>query len=238
MKSLIEIDANLEQFEKKFGFKVRGAAQQSEIWFQMKLGVLSASNAYKIVAKRDSETRNTYMCELIAQVCTGIIDEISAEALDWGKQHEDAARSYYEFSNNVTMTQLPFVFKDDGYRVGGSPDGMVSDVRGAEIKCPWNTANYIKFLVSDEIKSEWKWQNQFNMWVTGAEEWDFCQFDPRMKKKPMKTLTAIKDVEKHKVFEDLVPVFISDMDEMLAKIGVSFGSQWERIAKAQKDGEG
>lgn len=231
MKSIEQINDLLEKFEKQFGFAVKGHVQQSEIWFQLKLGVLSASNAHKIVAKRDSDTRNTYMCELISQVCTGSIEEISAAALDWGRQHEDSARSYYEFSNSVTMTQLPFVFKDDTFRIGGSPDGVVSEIRGSEIKCPWNSANYVKFLVSDDIKPEWKWQNQFNMWVMDADEWDFTQFDPRMKKSPMKTLVAVKDLEKQKVLEDLVPMFISDMDQMLAKIGIEFGSQWTRLAE-------
>lgn len=231
MKSPDQITELLRQFEKKFGLKVRGHQQQSEVWFQIKLGVISASNAHKVIAKKDSETRHTYMCDLVAEVCTGQWEEINTRHMEWGKQHEDAARSYYEFSTNQTVTQLPFVFKDNLFRAGCSPDGFVSIDRGAEIKCPWDSANYVKFLVADKIKPEWRHQTQFTMWVTDAESWDFCQYDPRMTKQPMKIVTAHRDPEAMKVFDDAVPAFIQDMDAMLKTIGVSFGEQWVRIPK-------
>lgn len=230
MKSPDQITELLRQFEKRFGLKMRGHQQQSEAWFQIKLGVISASNAFKVVAKNDSESRHTYMCDLVAEVCTGVWEEINTRHMEWGKQHEDAARSYYEFSTGHTVTQLPFVFKDPTFRTGCSPDGFVTNDKGAEIKCPWDSSNYIKFLVADKIKPEWQWQQQFTMWVTEAETWDFCQYDPRMNMAPMKICTTKCDPEKMKVFDDMVPQFISDMDEMLKTIGVTFGDQWTRLA--------
>lgn len=230
MKSPDQISELLKNFEKKFGFKIHGHQPGSEVWFQAKLGVISASNAFKVVAKKDSETRHTYMCDLVAEVCTGVYEEINSRHMDWGRQHEDAARSYYEFSTGLSVTTLPFVFKDETYRIGCSPDGTVNEKKGAEIKCPWDTSNYIKFLVADSIKPEWKWQHNFTMWTMDAEEWDFCQYDPRMKKTPMSILTAKRDPEKIKVIEDMVPKFIEDMDLMLAQIGVGFGEQWRRLA--------
>lgn len=231
MKSLSDISALLEDFEKQYGYRVAGAAQGSESWFKLKLGVLSSSNASSIVAKLDAGTRATYMAELIAQVGTGVVEEINSKHMDWGNQNEDAARSYYEFSSGFSMTQLPFVFKDDSFRVGCSPDGLVTDRKGAEIKCPWASANYIKFLCENDVKSEWKWQYQFTMHVLGADEWDFCQYDPRMKIKPMKILTVERDPKMQRTLEDAIPQFIADMDSMLLKIGIKFGEQWHRIAK-------
>ncbi len=167
------------------------------------------------------------MSELVAQVCTGIMEEINSKYLDWGTQQEDAARSYYEFSSGHTVTQLPFVFKDNSFREGCSPDGIVTESKGVEIKCPYNTVHFIKFLTADEIKSEYDWQAQYTLRVMGAEEWDFVQYDPRMKTTPMHTITVKRDVEKQKKFDDLVPAFIEDMDKMLGKIGVNFGDQWK-----------
>lgn len=226
MKTLVEINKTLEAFEKKFGMPVVGAQQKSETWFKLKLGVISASNAAKVVAKLDSDTRATYMASLIGQVCTGIMEEINSKHMDWGNQHEDAARSCYEFSSGLTVTELPFVFKDDNFREGCSPDGFVTLNKGAEIKCPYNTENYIKFLTDDKIKSDYQWQAQFTMRVLDAGEWDFVQYDPRMRKEQIKVLTIARDEEKQKKLNDLVPAFISDMDAMLKKIGIPFGSQW------------
>lgn len=227
MKTLIEINNTLESFEKKFGLSLADAQQGSEKWFRAKLGVVSASNASKAVAKRDSETRLTYMSELVAQICTGMIEEINSKYMDWGNTHEDAARSHYEFMTGQTMTQVPFVFKDDTFREGCSPDGLVSALKGAEIKCPFNSVHYVKFFAEGSIKSEYQWQYQYTMRVMGADKWDFCQYDPRMKKNPLKILTVERDDEKQRAFDDLIPAFIMDMDKMLAKLGFNFGDQWK-----------
>lgn len=227
MKTLADIESTLKAFETKFGLSLVDAQQGSEMWFRAKLGVVSASNASKAVAKRDSETRLTYMSELVAQICTGMIEEINNKYMDWGNTHEDAARSHYEFMTGQTMTQVPFVFKDDSFREGCSPDGLVSALKGAEIKCPFNSVHYVKFFTEGSIKPEYQWQYQYTMRIMGADSWDFCQYDPRMKKNPLKILTVERDEEKQRAFDDLIPAFIMDMDKMLAKLGFNFGDQWK-----------
>lgn len=230
MKTISEIGANLEEFEKKFGLNVINAVQGSGIWMQMKLGVISASNASKAIAKVDSDTRLTYMSELVAQVCTGIQDEISSKYLDWGSEHEMSARAAYEMKTGLTVNPICFVYKDSSYRTGCSPDGIVSSTKGVEIKTPYNASHYVKFLCEDKIKPEYVYQYQFTLWVMDAEEWDFCQYHPFMQKKPLKILTVKKDEEIHKKFDDLIPLFIQDMDKMLAKIGIEYGEQWKRLS--------
>ena len=169
------------------------------------------------------------MAELIAQVCTGDQEELNSKYLDWGNQYEAAARSSYEFSTGETITQIPFVYRDENYREGCSPDGIVNEKKGVEIKCPYNAVHYIKFLTEDKIKPEYQWQAQYTLRVMGADSWDFVQYHPNMKTNPLKVLTIGRDEEKQKTFDDLVPAFIEDMDKMLAKIGVKFGDQWSRL---------
>lgn len=234
MKSLKKISDLYNAFESKYGIAIADAQQGSEIWQILKLGVVSASNVSKAVAKIGSETRNTYMAELCAQVCTGTFEELNSKYLEWGNFHEDAARSYYEFSTGNVVKELPFVFKDDSFRVGCSPDGIVSESKGVEIKCPYNATHFIKFLVDDKIKPEYVWQYQYSLWVMDATHWDFVQYHPSMKKNPMKVLTVEKDEKKFKIFDELIPTFIEDLDKMLEKAGFRFGEQWERIDDAKK----
>jgi YqaJ viral recombinase family. len=182
VKTLNEISKRYDLFERRYGIAIADAQQGSEMWQILKLGVISASNVSKVVAKKGSETRNTYMANLVAQICTGVFEEINSKYLEWGNFHEDAARSYYEFSTGNVVKELPFVFKDDTFRTGCSPDGIVSESRGVEIKCPYNATNFIQFLVDDKIKPEYVWQYQFSLWVMNAESWDFVQYHPSMKK--------------------------------------------------------
>ncbi len=228
MKTLEQISEINSAFEKKFGLPIVGAQQKSELWFKTKLGVLSASNASKIVAKADSDTRASYMASLVAQVCTGICEEINSKYMDWGNTHEDAARSSYEFETGFTVTELPFIFKDNTFRAGCSPDGFVTENKGVEIKCPYNSEHHIKSLIADKIKPEYQWQTQFTLWVLDAESWDFVSFDPRMRKSPLHIMTVEKDDKKQKIFDELVPAFIEDMDKMLKQIGIEFGEQWRQ----------
>lgn len=219
----------LIDFNYKYGIGLLNSEQGTEEWMLSKLGVLSASNATAIIAKTDSATRATYMAELVAQVATGIFPEINAYAMQWGKDNEDAARASYEFAAGVKMLQLSFVFKDNTFRVGCSADGLASDKKGVEIKCPFNSKNYVEFLCMDKIKPEWDKQINFSMWVMGLGMWDLVQYDPRMKSNPLHMVTVERDEKLMKTFDDAVPQFISDMDKMLAKVGVKFGEQWERL---------
>lgn len=148
VKKLAEYDRVLREFEEKFGLEIRSAKQNSDRWLETKLGVISASNAYRAVAGKDTDTRQTYLYELVADVCTGVIEELSFKQTDWGKQHEDMARSSYEFATAQHMRPLTFVFKDNSFRVGCSPDGVIlQTMKPSEIKCPWDSANYVKFLI-------------------------------------------------------------------------------------------
>lgn len=228
MKTLNEINELNELYSKTYNINLKETKQGSEEWLKAKLGVISASNASKVVAKKDSETRNTYMCELVAQVCTGEQEELNNKYVDWGKAYEAPARSSYEFQESLIIKEVPFVFLDSSFREGCSPDGIIESLnRGIEIKCPFNAVHFIKFLVDDKIKPEYVWQYQYQMRVMGCDTFDFVQYYPNMKKNQLKVLTVERDEEKQKTLSDAVPQFIHDMDLMLKKIGVAFGEQWK-----------
>ena len=60
----------------------------------MRLGVISASNASKLLAKRGSATRDSYLAQLVGEIATGMPqDEINAKAMAWGKEN-DVITSY------------------------------------------------------------------------------------------------------------------------------------------------
>lgn len=237
MKSMASYDKLLKQFEQKFGLPVSKVEQNSARWLEMKLGVISASNASKAVADKKSATRHTYLCELVAEVCTGVIEELNFKQMEWGKQHEDAARSSYEFSTGHRMVPLAFVFKDGTFRVGCSPDGVVlAASKPSEIKCPWDSANYVKFFLDGDQKPEWKWQNEMTMWVMDTKVMDVTHYDPRMKTNPIHTIEVKSNPEMRKKLEDQIPELILDMDKMLKELGVKFGEQWIRIAEKKDPG--
>jgi putative phage-type endonuclease len=224
MKTMNQIEQLLRSFERQYNFTV--GSQGSPEWLKLKLGVISASNASKVVSGKTTETRLGYLCDLVSQVCTGEQEEINSKYLKWGNDHEAAARMSYEFSESVKTKQVPFVFLDESFREGCSPDGIIEGEKGAEIKCPFNGSNYIKFFVTDKVKPEYQWQMQFQMRVLGCETYDAVQYHPSMKANPVKVFTFKRDEEMQKKFDDCIPEFITDMDKYLKQLGVKFGEQW------------
>ena len=206
--------------------EIINVAQGEAEWQKLKLGVISASNISKVLAKKGTETRNGYMMELIGQIATREFDEINAKALEWGKINEVAARAAFEFESGNTVEQVGFIYNLDK-RVGCSPDGILKGKNeGLEIKCPITAKVHADFLANDKVKPEYINQVQFSMFVTGYEAWHFCSFHSKFKTNMIKIRTFERDAELMERFANELGEFINEMDEKLAKIGIAWGSQW------------
>lgn len=219
------------------GVNVYDMEQGSDDWRRHRLGVVTASRAHDIIktgkAKGSySESRKSYMLELIAQVCTGLVPEPSSfKQAEWGHENEPLAREAYEALEFVSVNQCGLIYRDESMRSAISPDGIMED-RGLEIKNPFTTQVHLETLLSGVIKPEYLTQCQYSMWVTGLERWDFCSFDWRMRGAPENRLVVIpqyRDDELMAKFDEEMPKFIAEMDEILVKIGFAFGDQWRKI---------
>lgn len=201
--------------------------QGSPEWFLAKNGVISASKIKYPLAKKGTEGRSTYISELVAQIATGEMPEINARAMEWGKAHEEVARSAYELCEGVFVKEAGFIYGKDK-RTGCSPDGLVLEKnKGVEIKCPYTSTVHVDFLAMDKIKLEYIYQCQFSLWVSGLETWDFCSFDPRFKKNLLKIVTLERDQSLMERFDNEIPEFIKEMDAVLEKLEIKWGSQWQ-----------
>ena len=139
----------------------------------------------------------------------------------------------YQFISDIEVKELPFIYKDRSLRVGCSPDGITDD-RGVEIKCPYDSSVHLNLIINDVIKPEYVAQCQFSMWVTGLTKWDFVSYDPRMTGNELKMLTVEPDEEMHARFDEVVPVFLDVMDQRLSDLNKEFGQQWTKVASNKK----
>lgn len=212
----------------RLGFDPTQINQGDAEWHIMRAGVLSASNADKIVAKVGSAGRETYMASLISQICTCTLpDELTFKQLEHGKLYEPSARDALSVALGfIEIKELPFIYKDDSLRAGISPDG-VSDNTIYEIKAPWNGENFFKFACFDSNKSSWRWQSQFQIYATQAERHIFAQYEPRavLCNNLHYVETEVNDTDQ-KTIDDAVNQFVFDMDKALARMGVEFGDHW------------
>lgn len=215
------------------GIDVRNVEQGGEDWMLLRLGVITASEVSNVIAKPRSGTawtdmKKAYFHTLLAEVCTGVSPEVNAKALAWGKQHEMDARTLFEFTSGVQVTEAPIIYKDESLRTACSPDGLCSNDFGLELKCPFTSRDFVKFRLGgfDAIKSAYMAQVQYSMWVTGKDAWFFANYDPRMKREGIHHVVVERDEKFMAEFDTHVPDFIEKMDLALAEIGFTFGDQW------------
>ena len=196
--------------------KIIDCIQGSPEWHAARLGVASASNFSKILAKGQGKTRKAYMLRLAAEILSSEPQETySNAAMERGIEIEPQAREYYEGLNGVKVEQVGFCKLDDN--IGCSPDGLVGTDGGIEIKCP-NTTTHITYILADKLPSEYVAQVQGSLWVTDRKWWDFISFDPRLKGRPSWSIRVERDEAYINKLAIEVNQFIIELEELIAGI--------------------
>lgn len=147
--------------------------QLSDEWFSARMGKLTASQAQCIAT--GGRGLETYCYSILAEKYSSNTEHYTNADLERGRELEDIARSNYEILYSP-VTTVGFCEQDEF--VGCSPDGLVGDDGGIEVKCP-NNVGYFKVLVNGEkaIDSKYRWQCKMCMLVTGRKWWDLVYFN-------------------------------------------------------------
>lgn len=172
----------------------RNIYQGTPEWFNDRLFHFTSSELYKLLTKpkskqdqdagKPSKTMEEYIFEKLAEDLTGRYDDsLDTKALRWGETYETDARLAYETVTGNSVDLCGFIEWSKIF--GGSPDGLVGDDGIIEIKCPYSTANHVKYLLLENqyelngLKPEYYTQIQGNLLAAGREWCDFISYDPR-----------------------------------------------------------
>ena len=161
--------------------RVSSFEQGTAEWLQSRAGVPSASNFAKLItsAGKPSTSADSYINNLIAYMITGHVEETyKNDHMIRGNELEPQARAMYELSTNNVVTEIGFCLHDD-IQAGCSPDGLVGDDGGIEIKCP-SSAVHVGYLRQGKLPTIYKQQVMGCLWITGRKWWDFMSFHPEM----------------------------------------------------------
>lgn len=189
--------------------------QGSESWLQIRLGKVTASRVADVLAKTKtgvSASRGNYLIELALQRVTGVIEaSYTNDAMQWGKDNEQTARTAFEVAHNVFVDQVAFVDHPTIKDFGCSPDGIIGDSL-LELKCPYQSAVHWSYF-KDGCPSKYYTQIQAQMSCTGAKSVWFVSFDPRM---PTRSQLYIEEVMREEEFikklEDEVKQFLNEVE--------------------------
>ena len=156
--------------------------QGSEEWLKARLGLPTASCFNKIVKVNGSpsDQAKKYGYRLAGQKVSGVVDySYQSQAMLNGIQLESEARRVYSEINDVYVEEVGLCIHDNG-KSGCSPDGLVLDNGGLEIKCP-SLETHVEYLVNDRLPTVYFQQVQGSLYVTGRDYWDFMSYCPGIK---------------------------------------------------------
>jgi hypothetical protein len=100
------------------------------------------------------------------------------EHMERGNFLEPEARQAYEFITDFEVVETGFIL-DDSQEFGCSPDGLVANDGGLEIKCPSDSV-HVSYLRAGKVPAKYYQQVQGCMMITGREWWDFMSYHPEM----------------------------------------------------------
>ncbi len=193
--------------------KIYDCIQNSEEWYQVRLGKVTASCFSKANAGGQGKTRKTYMIQLIAERLTQSEQEgFSSAVMVRGQEIEPYAREYYELLNDVSIREVGFVERNEN--IGASPDGFIGEDGLIEIKCPLSTT-HIATILADKVPTTHKPQIQGQLWVCEREWCDFVSYDPRVRQRPFFCERIYRDEDYIKELHIKIQMFIDEMNQMM-----------------------
>lgn len=158
-------------------------SQGSEEWLAIRRGIVTASTVGQLLtatgrpASNDTSRRLTL--SLVAERITGETEPTwMNDDMLRGHLEEPIARDMYaeHFADGEPVTTTGFQIRDDwGFSLGASPDGLVGDHGGLEVKAPRAKA-HLATILSGEVPAQHMAQIQGCLLVSGREWWDFCSY--------------------------------------------------------------
>lgn len=171
--------------------------QRSEEWFAVKCGKFSGTDFGKLMPtpKQGPEDFNAAQMAIIYRVAaerlTGLKkgSDWGGAPKDFGVETEDEARVSFMLETGLDVYEVGFVEFNEW--IGCSPDGLIGDEEGLEIKCP-NSDTHIRYLSRPkDLLDDYRYQCVGGLLCTGRKRWHLYSYDPRFESERMRSVHVI-----------------------------------------------
>jgi len=160
----------------------RELQQKTWSWFQARAGKVTGSEMGNLITDKGairswaSAMPNSYLHRKLAERWRGFALEsfTGGRQTDQGNLREPQARRYFAALLESDITEVGGIESDDE-RLWCSPDGIIGESVGLEIKCP-NADTHVGWLLDGGVPEEHVLQVQFALFVSGWQEWQFLSY--------------------------------------------------------------
>jgi hypothetical protein len=191
--------------------------QGTELWHALRRGIITASTVGQLITAKTikpaaNETSRGLTATLVAERITGYTEPMHVSSdMERGTLDEPYAREIYS-EHYAAVTETGFLVRDDwGFRIGYSPDGLVSDDGLIEIKSRKQKIQ-LKTILEDEVPLENMAQIQCGLLVSGREWLDYVSYSGCM---PLFVKRVLPDERWHEAIIEAVAFFEDNAADML-----------------------
>lgn len=188
-------------------------AQNSDEWMEIRRGRFTASSFADLFMSKSTAGYKKAIRKVVYERLTGESPEsFKSDYMERGHEIESMAREAYELNSFNTVKDAGFFEYNEW--VGASPDGLVNDDGLIEIKSPaYNT--FIDYLLSGQVPSEYTYQIQGQLFVTGRKWTDFVAYHPML---PIIIIRVYPDPVIIEQIKAVLETAISEAQTMINKI--------------------
>jgi hypothetical protein len=212
--------------------KIHTDPQGSIRWLQSRNGIPTASEFDALVTPewkiRTGESPKTYLAKKVAEAWSGMpLPGWNTLDMEFGKILEDEALPFYTLETGIEVGRVGLITTDDG-TVGCSPDGMLPDGTGIEVKCP-EAHTHVKYLLAGILPKDYAAQVMGAMFVTGAPHWTFMSYCRRF---PALIVKVLRDDDALAALSAALEQFKVNMAEAIAHLEALNGGPPKRSQPA------
>jgi hypothetical protein len=195
--------------------KIDPAQQGSLNWLLARCAVVTASELDAIVTPtfkpRTGDGLKTYLSKKVAERWTGKPlpgFDFSSYDMEIGTILEGEAIPYFEFETGLKVQRVGLCTNDEG-TIGCSPDGLIGEDSGIEIKCP-AIHTHVRYLLEGVLPPDYAAQVHGSMFVTGRSQWRFLSYCRGV---PPLLLTIQRDEDIQTKIKDALDGFMQIYDD-------------------------
>lgn len=218
--------------------------QGSKQWFEARCGRVGASemadalnvNTRGPLAGFTSAKRETLKAFLIGEILTGVPDMMGyvSKFMECGTELEPQAREAYEERFEVMVQPVGFFIHPTNDRSGASPDGLIGEDGGLEIKVP-GIATHIEYLEAGILPEEYEPQVMWNLACTGRTWWDFISYCPTMPyEMQIFKVRIYANAKRIAEMEDGLDKFLAETDKRIEQLKAKYPPIERNFQEAQQ----
>lgn len=196
-----------------------GILQGSLEWHMLRSGIPTASEFDALLTPefkiKTGEGPKTYLAKKVAEVWQGgPLPSFQGFDMEQGQVLESEAIPWFELAYSTAVQRVAFCTTDDK-RVGCSPDGLIGEDGGIEIKCPAAHTHVGYLLQGGTLPKEYAAQVHGSMYVTGRPRWQFVSYRRHF---PALVLTIERDAVIQEQIAAALERFLEAFDEATASL--------------------